>query len=58
MHELRTFKRQALHAETLEFLHPVSGEPVRASAPVPADLQRLMTVLREDSARAAELARR
>ncbi|MDO7952731.1 23S rRNA pseudouridine(1911/1915/1917) synthase RluD [Xanthomonas euvesicatoria pv. eucalypti] len=58
VHELRTFKRQALHAETLEFLHPVSGEPVRASAPVPADLQRLMTVLREDSARAAELARR
>lgn len=56
--ELRDFKRQALHAETLEFLHPVSGEPVRASAPVPEDLQRLMSALREDSARAAELARR
>ena len=56
--ELRGFKRQALHAETLEFLHPVSGEPVRASAPVPEDLQRLMSALREDSARAAELARR
>ncbi|MEA9753764.1 MULTISPECIES: 23S rRNA pseudouridine(1911/1915/1917) synthase RluD [Xanthomonas] len=56
--ELRGFKRQALHAETLEFLHPVSGEPVRASAPVPEDLQRLMNALREDSARAAELARR
>ena len=56
--ELRGFKRQALHAETLEFLHPVSGEPVRASAPVPEDLQRLMSALREDSPRAAELARR
>ncbi|MCD0247760.1 23S rRNA pseudouridine(1911/1915/1917) synthase RluD [Xanthomonas melonis] len=56
--ELRSFKRQALHAEALEFLHPVSGEPVRATAPVPADLQRLMAALREDSARAAELARR
>ncbi|WP_115530963.1 23S rRNA pseudouridine(1911/1915/1917) synthase RluD [Xanthomonas campestris] len=56
--ELRGFKRQALHAETLEFLPPVSGEPVRASAPVPEDLQRLMNALREDSARAAELARR
>ncbi|WDJ93000.1 23S rRNA pseudouridine(1911/1915/1917) synthase RluD [Xanthomonas campestris] len=56
--ELRGFKRQALHAETLEFLHPVSGEPIRASAPVPEDLQRLMSALREDSARAAELARR
>ncbi|KAB7762371.1 23S rRNA pseudouridine(1911/1915/1917) synthase RluD [Xanthomonas maliensis] len=55
---LRGFKRQALHAETLEFLHPISGAPVRATAPVPADLQQLMAALREDSARAAELARR
>ncbi|MEE7561121.1 23S rRNA pseudouridine(1911/1915/1917) synthase RluD, partial [Xanthomonas sp. Kuri4-2] len=55
---LRGFKRQALHAETLEFVHPVSGEPVRATAPVPADLQQLMDALRSDSQRAAELARR
>ena len=47
---LRGFKRQALHAETLEFVHPTSGEPVRASAPVPADLQALLVALREDSA--------
>jgi 23S rRNA pseudouridine1911/1915/1917 synthase len=47
---LRGFRRQALHAETLEFLHPVSGEPVRASAPVPADLCDLLKALREDSA--------
>jgi 23S rRNA pseudouridine1911/1915/1917 synthase len=47
---LRGFRRQALHAETLEFLHPVSGEPVRASAPVPADLRDLLKALREDSA--------
>ncbi|MEE7567715.1 23S rRNA pseudouridine(1911/1915/1917) synthase RluD, partial [Xanthomonas sp. Kuri4-3] len=52
---LRGFKRQALHAETLEFVHPVSGEPVRATAPVPADLQQLMDALRSDSQRAAEL---
>ncbi|MBN6152180.1 23S rRNA pseudouridine(1911/1915/1917) synthase RluD [Xanthomonas sp. AmX2] len=56
--ELRGFKRQALHAETLEFVHPTSGEPVRASAAVPADLQRLLAVLREDTRLAAEQARR
>ncbi|MDG2525801.1 23S rRNA pseudouridine(1911/1915/1917) synthase RluD [Stenotrophomonas sp. HITSZ_GD] len=56
--ELRGFKRQALHAETLEFAHPVSGEPVRASAPVPADLKRLMDALRADTAAAAERERR
>jgi 23S rRNA pseudouridine1911/1915/1917 synthase len=55
---LRGFKRQALHAETLEFAHPVSGEPVRASAPVPADLKRLMDALRADTAEAAERERR
>jgi 23S rRNA pseudouridine1911/1915/1917 synthase len=45
---LRGFKRQALHAETLEFVHPVSGEPVRASAPVPADMLALLAALRAD----------
>ena len=46
---LRGFKRQALHAETLEFAHPVHGEPVRVSAPAPADMVELLRVLREDS---------
>ena len=56
--ELRDFKRQALHAETLEFAHPITGEPVRASAPVPVDLKRLMDALRADTAAAAERERR
>jgi 23S rRNA pseudouridine1911/1915/1917 synthase len=47
---LRAFRRQALHAETLEFIHPISGEPLRSSAPVPTDMQALMRLLREDSA--------
>ena len=47
---LRGFRRQALHAETLEFIHPVSGEPVRATAPAPDDLLALIRMLREDSA--------
>ncbi|KRG69970.1 23S rRNA pseudouridine(1911/1915/1917) synthase RluD [Pseudoxanthomonas dokdonensis] len=46
---LRGFKRQALHAETLEFIHPVSGQPIRASAPVPDDMQALLKALRDDS---------
>ncbi|MDH5833054.1 23S rRNA pseudouridine(1911/1915/1917) synthase RluD [Luteimonas kalidii] len=46
---LRGFRRQALHAETLEFAHPASGEPVRCDAPVPDDLLALMDALREDA---------
>ncbi|KAF1708727.1 23S rRNA pseudouridine(1911/1915/1917) synthase RluD [Pseudoxanthomonas sacheonensis] len=45
---LRGFKRQALHAEILEFKHPISGEPVRVSAPVPADMLNLLAALRAD----------
>ena len=55
---LRAFKRQALHAETLEFLHPLSGEPLRCTAPVPQDMQELLRLLREDSAVHAEAGRR
>ncbi|PPU92199.1 23S rRNA pseudouridine(1911/1915/1917) synthase RluD [Xanthomonas albilineans] len=56
--ELRGFKRQALHAEILEFKHPLHGEPVRVTAAVPADLQRLLAALRADAQLAAEQARR
>ncbi len=54
---LRGFKRQALHAETLEFALPLSGEPVRCTAPVPADMRALVARLREDSVAAAEKGR-
>src|SRR6478752_6072416 len=47
---LRGFKRQALHAETLEFAHPVTGEPVRCTAPVPDDLRALVKALHDDTA--------
>ncbi len=46
---LRGFKRQALHAETLEFVHPLSGEPIRCSTPMPADMQMLVATLRHDT---------
>lgn len=55
---LRGFRRQALHAETLEFRHPVNGEAVRCTAPLPQDMQTLLKVLRADSAEHAEFARR
>ena len=55
---LRGFKRQALHAETLEFVHPASGEPVRCTAPVPDDMQQLLRVLRADAVAHAQVARR
>ncbi|RZA18995.1 MAG: 23S rRNA pseudouridine(1911/1915/1917) synthase RluD [Lysobacteraceae bacterium] len=54
---LRGFKRQALHAEVLEFSHPATGDPVRCTAPVPEDMQRLMKLLREDVAAHAEAER-
>lgn len=55
--QLRGFKRQALHAETLEFVHPITGETITNSAPPPADMLALLQALREDSKRFAELER-
>ena len=46
---LRGFRRQALHAERIEFAHPVSGEAVVVQAPRPADLAALLVALREDA---------
>lgn len=54
---LRGFRRQALHAETLEFSHPTTGEPVRCTAPVPDDMQHLLKALRDDAKAAAGAAR-
>ena len=51
---LRGFKRQALHAETLEFVHPITGETVRNTAPPPEDMLQLLKALREDSELFAE----
>src|SRR3546814_9483367 len=45
---LRGFRRQALHAEVLEFVHPLSGQPLRCSAPVPEDMLELMRLLRSE----------
>ncbi len=50
---LRGFKRQALHAEVLEFTHPTSGKVVSVRAPLPADMQHLLVALRADAKAAA-----
>ena len=40
-----TFRRQALHAWKLAFVHPKSGEPVSFESPMPADLEALLEAL-------------
>lgn len=39
----RGYKRMFLHAATLQFVHPVSGEPVTVSAPLPQQLDDLLS---------------
>ncbi len=46
---LERFPRQALHAESLQLIHPESGEEAAWSAPCPADMQALIDRLREDA---------
>ena len=53
---MREFKRQALHAEKLEFEHPVSGKTISVAAELPADLLALIDALRADT-RAAPVRR-
>lgn len=47
---LRGFRRQALHAERLSFIHPATGEEMSFSAERPADQRLLIEALREDLA--------
>jgi 23S rRNA pseudouridine1911/1915/1917 synthase len=46
---LRGFRRQALHAERLEFVHPATGETVLIQAERPADMEALIGIVRDDS---------
>ncbi|MCH2458270.1 MAG: RluA family pseudouridine synthase [Henriciella sp.] len=43
----RQFDRQALHAASLGFVHPVTGEDVFAEAPLPPDMDGLLSALRK-----------
>jgi 23S rRNA pseudouridine1911/1915/1917 synthase len=42
---LLAFPRQALHAESLGFRHPVSGQPLAFTVPPPADMAALLALL-------------
>lgn len=46
---LRQFKRQALHATSLEFDHPLSGEPLSFTQPLPEDMAELTQMLAKDA---------
>lgn len=45
---IRNFKRQALHAQTLEFTHPGTGEWIQCRSDRPADLTYLLETLQAD----------
>jgi 23S rRNA pseudouridine1911/1915/1917 synthase len=39
--------RQALHAQALRFNHPITGQEIKLTAPLPADMERTLDALRE-----------
>jgi 23S rRNA pseudouridine1911/1915/1917 synthase len=45
---LRTFPRQALHAQSLGLIHPESGEEVRFECPISEDIIDLLDVLKRE----------
>ncbi|MBY5993423.1 23S rRNA pseudouridine(1911/1915/1917) synthase RluD [Ferrimonas balearica] len=47
---LKRFGRQALHAAMLRLEHPITGETMQWTAPVPEDMVRLTALLRADTA--------
>jgi len=46
-HLLEILPRQALHARKLEFFHPVRKERMVFEAPIPEDLQKVISLIRE-----------
>ncbi len=46
---IRSFRRQALHARRLSFVHPSSAELVTFDAEIPADMTQLIEALRVDA---------
>jgi 23S rRNA pseudouridine1911/1915/1917 synthase len=54
LEELRNFPRQALHAAYLSLTHPASREHLEWRSDPPADMMKLLAVLREDTEAADE----
>ena len=42
------FRRQVLHAERVDFVHPVTGKKIKVMAPLPKDVEGLIDQLRMD----------
>ena len=42
----RGLKRMFLHARSLSLPHPLTGEPLKLEAPLPAELERFLKSLR------------
>lgn len=49
--DILAFKRQALHAQTLCFAHPITGRPCEFTAPIPSDFQHLISILQPQNER-------
>lgn len=45
---LTTFPRQALHAEQLQFQHPISQQTLTFTAPIPYDFQHLLDFIEQE----------
>ena len=45
---LRRFRRQALHAAKLAFVHPVSAKQLQFEVAPPADFEKLVEIMRDD----------
>jgi len=43
---IRQFQRQALHAQTLGFVHPITNKPLKFEAEFPSDIKKLLTAFR------------
>jgi 23S rRNA pseudouridine1911/1915/1917 synthase len=48
-HQLAWLHRQALHAWSLGFVHPATGEWLDCRAPLPADLEQVLAILRREA---------
>ncbi|HPR24082.1 MAG TPA: RluA family pseudouridine synthase [Bacillota bacterium] len=45
--KIHLIERQALHAKSISFLHPVTGKPVSVEAPMPSDMKDALNKLRK-----------
>jgi len=50
MNLLEIMPRQALHAQALEFVHPVKNARVRIESEIPPDFQKVIKLLEKEGA--------